>query len=57
MLAACFAEGDGLPSLQHRNHMGLYLLGQTTFPGYGVPSAMLSGVQAPEAMLRVADRS
>jgi hypothetical protein len=28
---------------------GLYLGGQTTFPGYGVPTAMLSGIQAAEA--------
>jgi phytoene desaturase len=31
---------------------GLYLGGQTTFPGYGVPSAILSGIQAAEALLR-----
>ncbi|UNP29603.1 phytoene desaturase family protein [Lysobacter gummosus] len=31
---------------------GLYLAGQTTFPGYGVPSAMLSGIQASDALLR-----
>lgn len=30
---------------------GLYLAGQTTFPGYGVPSAMLSGIQASDALL------
>ncbi|WP_175932896.1 MULTISPECIES: hypothetical protein [unclassified Burkholderia] len=28
---------------------GLYLGGQTTFPGYGVATAMLSGIQAAEA--------
>ncbi|RQS56360.1 NAD(P)/FAD-dependent oxidoreductase [Burkholderia sp. Bp8963] len=31
---------------------GLYLGGQTTFPGYGVPTAMLSGIQAAEAAVR-----
>ncbi|MBR8385136.1 NAD(P)/FAD-dependent oxidoreductase [Burkholderia cenocepacia] len=31
---------------------GLYLGGQTTFPGYGVPTAMLSGIQAAEATTR-----
>lgn len=31
---------------------GLYLAGQTTFPGYGVPTAMWSGIQAAEALLR-----
>lgn len=31
---------------------GLYLAGQTTFPGYGVPSAILSGIQAAEAYAR-----
>ncbi|OVZ65585.1 MULTISPECIES: NAD(P)/FAD-dependent oxidoreductase [unclassified Pigmentiphaga] len=34
----------------HRTPLrGLYLAGQTTFPGYGVPSAILSGIQAAEA--------
>lgn len=31
---------------------GLYLGGQTTFPGYGVPSAILSGIQAADALWR-----
>lgn len=31
---------------------GLFLAGQTTFPGYGVPSATLSGIQAANALLR-----
>jgi phytoene desaturase len=31
---------------------GLYLAGQTTFPGYGVPSATLSGIQAADALIR-----
>ncbi|RQU14820.1 NAD(P)/FAD-dependent oxidoreductase [Burkholderia cenocepacia] len=31
---------------------GLYLGGQTTFPGYGVPTAMLSGIQAAEAAMQ-----
>ncbi|RQS31075.1 NAD(P)/FAD-dependent oxidoreductase [Burkholderia sp. Bp8992] len=31
---------------------GLYLGGQTTFPGYGVPTAMLSGIQAAEAAVQ-----
>lgn len=35
----------------HRTALrGLYLAGQTTFPGYGVPSAILSGIQAAEAL-------
>ncbi len=35
----------------HRTALqGLYLAGQTTFPGYGVPSAMLSGLQAAAAI-------
>lgn len=34
----------------HRTALrGLYLGGQATFPGYGVPTAMLSGIQAAEA--------
>jgi phytoene desaturase len=37
----------------HRSPIkGLYLAGQTTFPGYGVPSAILSGIQASDALLR-----
>lgn len=36
----------------HRTQIGgLYLGGQTTFPGYGVPSALLSGMQAAAALL------
>jgi len=31
---------------------GLYLAGQTTFPGYGVPTAMLSGLHAADAVMR-----
>jgi phytoene desaturase len=31
---------------------GLYLAGQTTFPGYGVPTALLSGVHAADAVMR-----
>lgn len=30
---------------------GLYLAGQTTFPGFGVPAAMYSGLQAAESLL------
>ncbi|CAM5180140.1 4,4'-diapophytoene desaturase (4,4'-diaponeurosporene-forming) [Castellaniella defragrans] len=30
---------------------GLYLAGQTTYPGYGVPPAMLSGLHAADAVL------
>ncbi len=30
---------------------GLYLAGQTTWPGYGVPPAMLSGLHAADAIL------
>ncbi|WP_368564305.1 phytoene desaturase family protein [Pseudoxanthomonas sp. UTMC 1351] len=42
----------------HRTHInGLYLAGQTTFPGYGVPSAMLSGIQASDALLRDSGKS
>ncbi|RQR66953.1 NAD(P)/FAD-dependent oxidoreductase [Burkholderia sp. Bp9126] len=37
----------------HRTGLrGLYLGGQTTFPGYGVPTAMLSGIQAAEMAVR-----
>ncbi|WP_407353801.1 phytoene desaturase family protein [Luteimonas sp. R10] len=37
----------------HRTPLrGLYLAGQTTFPGYGVPSAILSGIQAADALAR-----
>jgi phytoene desaturase len=36
---------------------GLYLAGQTTFPGYGVPSAMWSGIQAADALLHDARRN
>lgn len=37
----------------HRSHIdGLYLAGQTTFPGYGVSSAMWSGIQASDALMR-----
>ncbi|HJR72446.1 MAG TPA: NAD(P)/FAD-dependent oxidoreductase [Luteimonas sp.] len=36
----------------HRTHVGgLYLAGQTTYPGYGVPSALWSGIQASDALL------
>lgn len=35
--------------LPHRTQIrGLYLGGQTTFPGYGVPSAILSGIQSAD---------
>jgi phytoene dehydrogenase-like protein len=33
---------------------GLFLAGQTTYPGYGVGSAMMSGIFAAEALLRTA---
>jgi phytoene desaturase len=37
----------------HRSGIqGLYLAGQTTFPGYGVATSLLSGVMAAEALLR-----
>lgn len=39
-----FPRAAGLP--------GLYLAGQTTYPGYGVPTAMLSGLHAADAILR-----
>ena len=36
----------------HRTALpGLYLAGQTTFPGFGVPTAMLSGLQAATGLL------
>ncbi|MFC4762883.1 phytoene desaturase family protein [Dyella koreensis] len=36
----------------HRTALqGLYLAGQTTFPGFGVPSAMFSGLQAAACLL------
>jgi len=37
----------------HRTGLrGLYLAGQSTFPGYGAPTAIWSGIHAAEAMLR-----
>lgn len=37
--------------LPHRTRIpGLYLAGQTTFPGYGVPSAILSGIHGADAL-------
>ncbi|WP_266171382.1 phytoene desaturase family protein [Dyella subtropica] len=40
----------------HRTALpGLHLAGQTTFPGFGVPTAMLSGLQAAAGLL-TADR-
>jgi len=37
----------------HRSGVrGLYLGGQTTFPGYGVPTAIVSGIQAAEAVVQ-----
>src|SRR5690625_3049933 len=43
------APGQFFP---HRTAIkGLYLAGQTTWPGYGVPSALLSGIQAADAVL------
>lgn len=42
----------------HRTPIGgLYLGGQTTFPGYGVPSAIFSGIRAAEALLSDLERS
>lgn len=36
----------------HRTALpGLHLAGQTTFPGFGVPTAMLSGIQAAASLL------
>lgn len=36
----------------HRTALpGLHLAGQTTFPGFGVPTAMLSGIQAATGLL------
>lgn len=36
----------------HRTRLdGLHLAGQTTFPGFGVPSALLSGIQAADQLL------
>jgi phytoene desaturase len=36
----------------HRTALpGLYLAGQTTFPGFGVPTAMFSGLQAAASLL------
>lgn len=35
----------------HRTALrGLYLAGQTTYPGYGVPTAILSGILAADAV-------
>lgn len=36
---------------------GLYLAGQTTFPGYGVPSVIMSGIQAVQALEQDAQSS
>jgi phytoene dehydrogenase-like protein len=35
---------------------GLFQAGQTTYPGYGVSSAAMSGILAAEALLRMAKR-
>lgn len=52
---ALYGIAPGANPLQffpHRTRIdGLYLAGQTTFPGYGVPSAILSGLQASDALL------
>ncbi|AIF48795.1 phytoene desaturase family protein [Dyella japonica] len=38
----------------HRSALpGLHVAGQTTYPGFGVPTAMLSGLQAAESLLSV----
>jgi phytoene desaturase len=53
---ALYGVAPGAPPHQlfpHRSGMdGLYLAGQTTFPGYGVATATMSGLQAAAAMLR-----
>ncbi|SOZ38526.1 Phytoene dehydrogenase (plasmid) [Cupriavidus neocaledonicus] len=44
--------------LPHRTPIqGLYLGGQTTFPGYGVPSAILSGIQSAASLFADLSRS
>lgn len=52
---ALYGIAPGAPPnrfLPHRTRIrGLYLGGQTTFPGYGVPSAILSGIQSAESLL------
>jgi phytoene desaturase len=52
---ALYGIAPGVPPalyFPHRTSLpGLYLAGQTTFPGFGVPSAMYSGLQAAEALL------
>lgn len=53
---ALYGVAPGAPPPQlfpHRSGIdGLYLAGQTTFPGYGVATVILSGLQAAEALLR-----
>ncbi|MDO5606384.1 MAG: NAD(P)/FAD-dependent oxidoreductase [Paracoccus sp. (in: a-proteobacteria)] len=53
---ALYGMAPGVPPnrfFPHRTSLaGLYLGGQTTFPGYGVALALLSGIQAAEALLR-----
>lgn len=53
---ALYGMAPGVPPntfFPHRTPLtGLYLGGQTTFPGYGVAPALLSGIQAAEALLR-----
>ena len=53
---ALYGMAPGVPPsafFPHRTPLvGLYLGGQTTFPGYGVAPALLSGIQAVEALLR-----
>jgi hypothetical protein len=41
-----FPHAAGIP--------GLFLAGQTTYPGYGVGAAMMSGIFAAEALLAAA---
>ncbi|MBB3012704.1 phytoene desaturase [Cupriavidus alkaliphilus] len=58
---ALYGIAPGAPPhrfLPHRTPVsGLYLGGQTTFPGYGVPSAILSGIQSAESLFADLSRS
>ncbi len=51
---ALYGIAPGTPPQHHFPHRsgiaGLALAGQTTFPGFGVPSALLSGIMAAEAL-------
>jgi phytoene dehydrogenase-like protein len=44
---------DPRSQFEHKSDVpGLYMAGQTTFPGYGVGPAAMSGILAAEALLK-----